>query len=123
MTARCPNRQRRHTPSSWTTPNPDTTLLGLYFQQPARGGCAYSGPSQWRHIDANGALFAQSGVGKVTVPNDTSLLVSLHHSLNQARSSPTVACGALPWTTTVSPSLPRSKSPTRKEERLTIDAN
>src|SRR5262245_16700248 len=37
MTARCPNRQRRHTPSSWTTPNPDTTLLGLYFQQPARG--------------------------------------------------------------------------------------
>jgi hypothetical protein len=26
---------------------------------------------------------------------------------------------ALPWTTTVSPSLPRSKSPTRKEERLT----
>src|SRR5262245_20081313 len=36
MTARCPNRQRRHTPSSWTTPNPDTTLLGLYFQQPAR---------------------------------------------------------------------------------------
>src|SRR5262245_19222056 len=38
MTARCPNRQRRHTPSSWTTPNPDTTLLGLYFQQPARAG-------------------------------------------------------------------------------------
>src|SRR5262249_5057474 len=37
MTAGCPNRQRRHTPSSWTTPNPDTTLLGLYFQQPARG--------------------------------------------------------------------------------------
>src|SRR6516225_578126 len=36
MTAGCPNRQRRHTPSSWTTPNPDTTLLGLYFQQPAR---------------------------------------------------------------------------------------
>src|SRR5215831_12201631 len=36
MTARCPNRQRRHTPSSWTTPNPDTTLLGLYFQQPVR---------------------------------------------------------------------------------------
>src|SRR5215831_2604400 len=38
MTAGCPNRQRRHTPSSWTTPNPDTTLLGLYFQQPARHG-------------------------------------------------------------------------------------
>src|SRR5262245_7873530 len=36
MTAGCPNRQRRHTPSSWTTPNPDTTLLGLYFQQPAK---------------------------------------------------------------------------------------
>src|SRR5262249_29515234 len=33
-----------------------------------RGEWAYSGPSQWRHIDANGALFAQSGVGKVTVP-------------------------------------------------------
>jgi hypothetical protein len=30
---------------------------------------------------------------------------------------------ALPWTTTVSPSLPRSKSSIRKEERLTIDAN
>src|SRR6516225_306912 len=36
MTAGCPNRQWRHTPSSWTTPNPDTTLLGLYFQQRAR---------------------------------------------------------------------------------------
>src|SRR6516164_7609490 len=36
MTAGCPNRQRRHAPSSWTTPNPDTTLLGLYFQQRAR---------------------------------------------------------------------------------------
>src|SRR5262252_3037513 len=40
MTAGCPNRQRRHTPSSWTTPNPDTTLLGLYFQQPARSTSA-----------------------------------------------------------------------------------
>src|SRR5262249_36861589 len=30
-----------------------------------RGRWAYTGPSQWRHIDANGALFAQSGVGKV----------------------------------------------------------
>src|SRR5262249_32928190 len=36
MTAGCPNTQRRHTPSSWTTPNPDTTLLGLRLQQPAR---------------------------------------------------------------------------------------
>src|SRR5262249_13957300 len=33
-----------------------------------RGRWAYTGPSQWRHIDANGALFAQSGVGKVMVP-------------------------------------------------------
>src|SRR6516164_6154815 len=41
MTAGCPNRQRRHTPSSWTTPNPDTTLLGLYFQQRARGNLAH----------------------------------------------------------------------------------
>jgi hypothetical protein len=24
-------------------------------------------PLRWRHIDANGALFAQSGVGKVTL--------------------------------------------------------
>src|SRR6516225_11076198 len=30
------------------------------------------------------------------------------------------SCGALPWTTTVSLSLPRSNSPIRKEERLAI---
>src|SRR6516225_10046176 len=30
------------------------------------------------------------------------------------------SCGALPWTTTVSLSLPKSNSPIRKEERLAI---
>jgi hypothetical protein len=39
----------------------DSTLL----PPSPRGRWAYSRPSQWHHIDANGASFAQSGVGKV----------------------------------------------------------
>ena len=31
-------------------------------------------PLRWRHIDPNGALFAQSAVGKVTVPRISLLL-------------------------------------------------
>src|SRR5262249_28751766 len=48
MTAGCPNRQRRHTPSSWTTPNPDTTQLGLYFQQPAKPRRRPKSASAWK---------------------------------------------------------------------------
>src|SRR6516164_5138764 len=37
MTAGCPNRQPRGTlQARRQRPSPDTTLLGLYFQQPAR---------------------------------------------------------------------------------------
>ena len=32
-------------------------------------------------------------------------------------------CGALPWTTIVSLSLPRCNSPIRKEKRMAIDAS
>src|SRR5438876_2899019 len=35
--------------------------------RPPRGGWGYLAGSQWRHIDLNGALFAQSGGGKATL--------------------------------------------------------
>jgi transposase-like protein len=38
-----------------------------------RGRSAYLRPSQWRHIDLNRALFAQSGGGRVDGSNDTEI--------------------------------------------------
>src|SRR5262245_35226802 len=40
---------------------------------PLEVDAAYLRPSQWRHIDLNRALFAQSGGGRVDGSNDTEI--------------------------------------------------
>src|SRR5437016_9031780 len=51
-------------------PAPAITIAKVRSIQPSRpprGGQGYITRSQWRHIDLNGALFAQSGGGKATL--------------------------------------------------------